>query len=252
MITNNLSTLKINKLTQAQYNRALSEGRINDNELYLTPDNSTIDIDLSNYVDLTSDQTISGNKTFTGSASFSGPVGNTQSSAGVYLGLDENSVPNANIAIASANTAAYIDMGTPNKDYGFRIIKWNNASGNYDAEFCYGEDGSGGASATIKVPRKSGTIALTSDIPNNYVDTSSDQDIGGNKTFTNGIKVRGSGTVLNNEGDAVTENVETTVNPTGIRMESYSTTNYYDFPTNSGTLAVVSYDKSSHTLTIKA
>lgn len=34
-----LSTLKINKLTQAQYDKALQEGRINENELYLTPDN---------------------------------------------------------------------------------------------------------------------------------------------------------------------------------------------------------------------
>lgn len=93
------------------------------------------------------------NNTFTGSNSFTGTVGNTQTSAGVYLGLDTNSSPNANIAIVSANTAAYIDMGSPNEDYGFRIIKW--ASGN--AEFCY-------ASYTVTVPQKTGTIALTSDL----------------------------------------------------------------------------------------
>ena len=39
MRTEDLSTLKINKLTQAQYDKALQEGRINENELYLTPDN---------------------------------------------------------------------------------------------------------------------------------------------------------------------------------------------------------------------
>ena len=39
MKTEDLSTLKINKLTQAQYDKALQEGRINENELYLTPDN---------------------------------------------------------------------------------------------------------------------------------------------------------------------------------------------------------------------
>lgn len=39
MKTEDLSTLKINKLTQAQYDKALKEGRINENELYLTPDN---------------------------------------------------------------------------------------------------------------------------------------------------------------------------------------------------------------------
>ena len=38
MITNNLSTLKINKLTQGQYDRVLNAGDVNSDELYLTPD----------------------------------------------------------------------------------------------------------------------------------------------------------------------------------------------------------------------
>ena len=38
MITENLSTLKIHKLTQAQYDRELAAGRIDENALYLTPD----------------------------------------------------------------------------------------------------------------------------------------------------------------------------------------------------------------------
>jgi translation initiation factor 6 (eIF-6) len=38
MITDNLSTLKINKLTKAQYDSALAAGTINDTELYLVPD----------------------------------------------------------------------------------------------------------------------------------------------------------------------------------------------------------------------
>ena len=37
MITENLSTLKIHKLTQAQYDNAVSSGAVNENELYLTP-----------------------------------------------------------------------------------------------------------------------------------------------------------------------------------------------------------------------
>lgn len=41
MITTNVQQLKINKLTQEQYNKALSEGRINASELYLTPDNGS-------------------------------------------------------------------------------------------------------------------------------------------------------------------------------------------------------------------
>lgn len=37
MITENLSTLKIHKLTQSQYDRELEAGRIDANALYLTP-----------------------------------------------------------------------------------------------------------------------------------------------------------------------------------------------------------------------
>lgn len=37
MITENLSTLKIHKLTQAQYDREFEAGRIEENALYLTP-----------------------------------------------------------------------------------------------------------------------------------------------------------------------------------------------------------------------
>ena len=46
MITENLSTLKIHKLTQAQYDRELEAGRIDENALYLTPDE---EVDLSGY-----------------------------------------------------------------------------------------------------------------------------------------------------------------------------------------------------------
>jgi hypothetical protein len=38
MITENLSTLKIHKLTQEQYDRELASGRLDENALYLTPD----------------------------------------------------------------------------------------------------------------------------------------------------------------------------------------------------------------------
>lgn len=46
MITENLSTLKIHKLTQEQYDRELAAGRIDENALYLTPDEGT---DLNGY-----------------------------------------------------------------------------------------------------------------------------------------------------------------------------------------------------------
>ena len=43
MITENLTTLKINQLTQAQYEAALAAGTINENELYATPDDNELD-----------------------------------------------------------------------------------------------------------------------------------------------------------------------------------------------------------------
>ena len=44
MITENLTTLKINKLTQKQYDTAKLNGKINDNELYVIPENNTSSI----------------------------------------------------------------------------------------------------------------------------------------------------------------------------------------------------------------
>ena len=41
MIIENLSTLKINKLSQEQYDREFTAGRIDENAIYLTPDNNT-------------------------------------------------------------------------------------------------------------------------------------------------------------------------------------------------------------------
>ena len=41
MITENLSTLKIHKLTQAQYDRELENGNIDENAIYLTPEDTT-------------------------------------------------------------------------------------------------------------------------------------------------------------------------------------------------------------------
>lgn len=41
MNTENLSTLKIHKLSQAQYDREIAAGRIDENALYLTPDDTS-------------------------------------------------------------------------------------------------------------------------------------------------------------------------------------------------------------------
>ena len=46
MITENLLTLKIHKLTQEQYERELAAGKLDENAIYLTPDEG---IDLTLY-----------------------------------------------------------------------------------------------------------------------------------------------------------------------------------------------------------
>ena len=43
MIIENLTTLKINQLTKAQYEAALAAGTVNENELYATPDDNELD-----------------------------------------------------------------------------------------------------------------------------------------------------------------------------------------------------------------
>ena len=58
MITENLSTLKIHKLTQEQYNRALEAGNIDNNALYLTPDDRNYtDIEIDTKLDAKLDKT---------------------------------------------------------------------------------------------------------------------------------------------------------------------------------------------------
>ena len=114
--------------------------------------------DTSNFVTINTTQKI------TGAKYFAGTVGNTQTEPGIYLGLDANpGAENANMAIVSANTASYIDMGRPDVDYDFRIIKWNQTD-NKHAQLVYG----GNASGTITIPQAFGTMALTSDLANYF------------------------------------------------------------------------------------
>ena len=134
----------------------------NDTLTITKQDGSTVEFQGGSSIDVNGLVTTNTAQTITGAKAFAGQVGNTQTEAGVYLGLDANGVaPNANIAITSANTAAYIDMGRPDVDYDFRIIKWNQPD-NKHAQLVYG----GNAVGTITIPQASGTMALTSDLAN--------------------------------------------------------------------------------------
>ena len=64
MITENLSTLKIYKLTQEQYDKRLEEGTLEENALYLTPDE---EVDLSGYATIELlDEKVSTSRTING------------------------------------------------------------------------------------------------------------------------------------------------------------------------------------------
>lgn len=78
MITNNLSTLTIHKLTQAQYDRAVANGTIDENALYLTPDE---EVDLSLYM-------TKNNPVCTGSLSLDRMSGTTVGTNSVALGTN--------------------------------------------------------------------------------------------------------------------------------------------------------------------
>lgn len=53
MITENLTTLKINKLTKAQYEAALAAGTVNENELYMTEESNVDLTDFANHTLIT-------------------------------------------------------------------------------------------------------------------------------------------------------------------------------------------------------
>ena len=107
--------------------------------------------DLSNYVDLTSNQTISGVKTFENALVVDNTVGIT---------------PDDFIAIESLSNQN-------------RLVSTNDNGTTYQ----YLDFAEATTTETIVIPNSSGTIALTSEIPTDYVDLSSDQTIIGVKTF---------------------------------------------------------------------
>ena len=84
MITENLSTLKIHKLTQEQYERELAAGRIDENAIYLTPDE---EIDLSKYAEASDVEEL---KTLVGDTAVSTQI--TNAISGVKLSLTSDGV----------------------------------------------------------------------------------------------------------------------------------------------------------------
>lgn len=103
--------------------------------------------DTSNLVTLDTEQTITGVKSFANNTDFFGPIH-------IYGGDNRNK---------------FIGIG----DSYFRLYE------NYATD--------SGVVYESQLPKANGTLALTSDIPTDYVDLSTAQTIGGKKTFTGGV-----------------------------------------------------------------
>lgn len=133
MKTTNLSTLTIHKLTQAQYDREVANGTIDENALYLTPDE---EVDLSNY--MTSTDPVG-----TGSFSMNRKRNSTVGNYSTTLGNGNTASDLYSIAIGSDNeataTASFAEgygthaMGTASHSGGISSY----AYGNYSFAFGY-------------------------------------------------------------------------------------------------------------------
>lgn len=95
LITENLSTLKIHVLTQAQYDRELDTGNINRNEIYLTPyeeiNPTTIRLPQDDISEVNLSTTAQSGEIVVGRAATKGVMNNTSASS--YLSPNTNAVP---------------------------------------------------------------------------------------------------------------------------------------------------------------
>ena len=98
MITENLSTFQIHKLTKEQYDRELAAGRINEKALYLTPDEQITLEDIG--------AMSATNPTGTGSLSIGRKSGTTIGTKSVALGADATSSATCSFAAGEGVTAS--------------------------------------------------------------------------------------------------------------------------------------------------
>lgn len=127
MITTDLSTLKINKLTQSQYDAAVANGTIDENALYFTPDE---EIDFSLYMTKTDPV---GTGSFSMNRLADSTVGNYSSTLGYNTTASNTcSYAEGNAAIASGNTSHAEGLKTTASGDGSHAEgRETNASGSY-------------------------------------------------------------------------------------------------------------------------
>lgn len=113
MKTESISTLKIHKLTQAQYDRELAAGNIDENALYLTPDEAVDSSVLDAHMEDTDKHVTSGEKTNWNAAKTHADSAHAPSNAQANV-IESISVNGTKQTIA--NKAVNITVPTDNKD----------------------------------------------------------------------------------------------------------------------------------------
>lgn len=167
MKVENLSTLKIHKLSQEQYNRELEAGRIDENAIYLTPDTNDLstDTEIKDYIETFTEQYVDSRD-----AELKSYVD------GLYNDLDANKVNSSAFNTLSANVEG---MKTTN-NYAYSTAVRLDA-------LCSGLSLSslGGMS-----PNSSAKVTTTS----NFGSTSSISNVEGGKCYTIVVLINSSST----------------------------------------------------------
>lgn len=182
--------------------------------------------DISKFVTTDTAQDITGAKTFSDSLKV---VSSDDSSNYLTVDFDTIHIQNINIPKQMHIGADSIDSHSIYSQGGSQILKFQTENMGVDE------------TATLTLPIKTGTIALTSDVPTNYVTTDTEQTITGAKTFSDtayfesgvGINESGSGAQLSLGIDSEHRGI---IEFTRDGVESYVLT----LPDKDGTIALTS------------
>ena len=219
----------------------------------------------SSFVTVSGDQTISGAKTFTGTIDIEGEADSgslcnvSVNSTGFirYYEEDDNTEVVLNMPITNSGTYTIATTDDVNKiltdshtfagynsftntvtGYAeFTATNGTNLTDRASLKYNCITRATMGATYTLTLPTKTGTIALTSDIPSisNLVTTNTAQTISGTKTFT-------SGNIIASKTDASNKTMKVSYGPNGIAYTPYGTTSIHliSFPAKDGTFALTS------------
>jgi hypothetical protein len=212
MNTENLSTLKIHKLTQAQYDRELAAGRIDNNAIYLTPEEE-IDFPVDSVNGKTGAVTLSASDVGAAASSHnhsasnitSGtlsadrlPAATSSSLGGVKVG---SNITNSSGTISLSKTNVTNALGYTPAQSSHNHSAGNITSGTLDAARLPAATSSalGGVKVGSNITNSSGTISLTkANVTSALGYTPPTTDT--NTTYSAGTGISLSGTTFSNSG----------------------------------------------------